>query len=104
MRKKNNLKTLDQFVEEQYGKQGTSKRDKFEKGYESFKLGFLIQQARLEKGMTQEELGRLVDVQKAQISKLENSLTDARFEIIIKVFKALNAKINFQVELLDQTE
>lgn len=60
-------------------------------------------QLRLERNLTQEELGRLVGVQKAQISKLENSLTDARFETIIKVFKALNAKINFNVELLNQT-
>ena len=56
MSKKNNLKTLDQFVDEQYGKKGTIKRDKFEEGFESFKLGFLLQQARLEKGLTQEEL------------------------------------------------
>ena len=54
MKQKSNLKTLDQFIDEQYGKKGTSKRDKFEKGYENFKLGFLIQQARLKKGMTQE--------------------------------------------------
>jgi hypothetical protein len=47
MKKKNNLKALDQFVEEQYGKKGTSKREKFEEGFESFKLGFLIQQVRL---------------------------------------------------------
>jgi len=45
----------------------------------------------------------LVGVKKAQISKLENSLTDARFETIMKVFKALNAKVNFNVELLNQT-
>ncbi len=49
MSQKNNLKSLDQFVDEQYGKKGTSKRDKFEKGYEEFKLEFLIQQARLKK-------------------------------------------------------
>jgi len=52
--------------------------------------------------LTQEELGLLVGVKKAQISKIENSLTDARFETIMKVFKALNAKINFNIELLDQ--
>ena len=66
-------------------------------------LGEAIRQERLERNLTQEELGRLVGVQKAHISKLENSLTDARFETIIKVFKALNAKINFNVELLNQT-
>jgi hypothetical protein len=49
MNNKNNLKTLDQFIEEQYGKNGTPKREKFEEGFESFKLGFLIQQARLVK-------------------------------------------------------
>jgi len=49
MNKKNNLKALDQFVEEQYGKKGAAKREKFEEGFESFKLGFLIQQARFEK-------------------------------------------------------
>ena len=42
-------------------------------------------------------------VQKAQISKIENSLTDAWFETIIKFFKALNAKIKFNVELLNHT-
>jgi hypothetical protein len=49
MKKKNNLKTLDQLVEEQYGKKGAAKREKFEEGFESFKLGFPIQQARFEK-------------------------------------------------------
>ena len=49
MKKKNNLQTLDQFVEEQYGKKGTPKREKFEEGFEFFKLGFFISQARLVK-------------------------------------------------------
>jgi transcriptional regulator with XRE-family HTH domain len=65
-------------------------------------IGEAIKQARKERHLTQEELGRLVGVKKAQISKIENSLTDARFETIMKVFKALNAKINFNIELLDQ--
>jgi transcriptional regulator with XRE-family HTH domain len=62
-------------------------------------LGEAIRQARLDRKLTQQELGRLVGVQKAQISKLENSLTDARVETILKVFKALNAKISFSVEM-----
>lgn len=54
--KNKNLKSLDQFLDEQYGKKGTKKRDNFEKGYEEFKLGFILQQTILKKGMTQEEL------------------------------------------------
>ena len=78
-------------------------REAFENELRLDLLGEAIRQARIERNLTQEELGRLVGVQKAQISKLENSLTDARFETIIKVFKALNAKINFNVELLNHT-
>ena len=66
-------------------------------------LGEAIKQARKDRNLTQEKLGHLVGVKKSQISKLENSLTDARFETIIKVFKALNAKVSFDVELLNQT-
>jgi len=104
--KKQGLKTysLDEITDKHIGKRGTPNREAFEYELQLDLLGEAIRKARLERNLTQEELGRLVGVQKAQISKLENSLTDARFEIIIKVFKALNAKINFQVELLDQTE
>jgi len=62
-------------------------------------LGEAVKKARLERNLTQEELGKLVGVQKAQISKIENSLNDARLETILKVFKALNAQITFNVKL-----
>jgi DNA-binding XRE family transcriptional regulator len=103
--KNQELKTysLDEITDKHIGKRGTQKREAFENELRLDLLGEAIRQARLERNLTQEELGRLVGVQKAQISKLENSLTDARFETIIKVFKALDAKVNFNVELLDRT-
>lgn len=85
MKMKNNIKTLDKFIEEQYGKVGTSKRDKFEKGYEAFKIGFLIQQARLEKGMTQEELANKCGTNKGYISKIENNIKEVRFSTLQKI-------------------
>ncbi len=102
--KKENLKTynLDEITDKHIGKLGTPKREAFENELRLDLLGQAIKQARKERHLTQEELGELVGVKKAQISKIENSLTDARFETIIKVFKALNAKINFNVELLNQ--
>ena len=103
--KKGEMKTynLDQITDKHIGKRGTPKREAFENELRLDLLGEAIKKARQERNLTQEELGKLVGVQKAQISKLENSLTDARFETILKVFKALNAKINFNIELLDQT-
>ena len=83
--KKSNLKSLDQFVDEQYGKRGTSKREKFEKGYEDFRLGSLIQEARLEKGMTQEQLAEKCGTNKGYISKVENSVKDIRISTLQKI-------------------
>lgn len=85
MKQKSKLKTLDRFIEEQYGKEGTSRRDKFEKGYEAFKLGFLIQQARLKKGMTQEELAEKCGTNKGYISKIENNIKEVRISTLQKI-------------------
>ncbi|OFX36120.1 MAG: transcriptional regulator [Bacteroidetes bacterium GWF2_42_66] len=103
--KNKELKTysLEEITDKYIGEIGTPKRDAFESELRLDLLGEAIKQARKERNLTQEQLGELVGVKKAQISKLENSLTDARFETIIKVFKALNAKVNFNVELLNQT-
>ena len=51
--------------------------------------------------MTQEELGKLIGVQRAQISKLENNTTNVTIETILRVFSALKAKVNFNVEILN---
>ena len=98
------LKTtpLDVLIDKHIGIIGTPKRDAFEYELQLDILGETIKRVRKERNLTQEQLGALVGVKKAQISKLENSLTDARFETILKVFKALNAKVNFNVELMDQ--
>ena len=59
----------------------------------------MIRKVRLERNLTQEELGKLVGVQRAQISKLENNTTNVTMETVLKVFGALKAKVNFTVEL-----
>lgn len=94
--------SLEELTDKYIGGPGTPKRERFDYELRLELLGEAIKQARKNRNLTQEELGKLVGVQKAQISKLENSLTDARFETIIKVFKALNAKVHFNIELLDQ--
>ncbi len=100
MKKKSNTKTLDQFVEDQYGKTGTSKRDKFEKGYEDFKLGFLIQQARIEKGMTQEELAVKCGTNKGYISKIENDVKEVRISTLQKIVElGLGGHLDLSIRL-----
>lgn len=101
-RKKIKTTSLDVLIDKNIGKIGTEKRDDFEYELQLDIIGETIKNIRKERNLTQEQLGELVGVKKAQISKIENSLTDARFETILKVFKALNAKVNFKVELLNQ--
>ena len=90
---------LDTMIDKHIGKRGTEKREAFENELRIDLLGQAIKQARQERNLTQEQLGDLVGVQKAQISKIENSVKNARFETILKVFDALGAKVNFNVEL-----
>ncbi len=98
---KNKFKTvsLDTMIDKHIGKHGTDRREAFENELRIDLLGQAIKQARQELNMTQEQLGQLVGVQKAQISKIENSVKNARFETILKVFDALGAKVSFNVEL-----
>jgi predicted transcriptional regulator len=92
-------KSLDEMINIHIGEVGTEKREAFEEELRLDVLGQTIKKIREDKHLTQAQLGELVGVKKAQISKLENHLTDARFETVLKVFRALNAKINFNVVL-----
>ena len=100
MKQKNDLKSLDQFVEEQYGKMGSPKREKFEKGYETFKLGIMLQQARIEKGMTQEELAEKCGTNKGYISKIENDIKEVRLSTLQKIVElGLGGHLELSIKL-----
>ena len=79
--------TLAEFKDEQYGKRGTSKREELEAGYEQFKLGVMIQEARLEKGLTQEQLAEKCGTSKSYISKIENNIKEVRISTLQKIVK-----------------
>jgi DNA-binding XRE family transcriptional regulator len=93
--------TLSEMKDKYIGKVGTTERDVYEYELRMDVLGKMIKSARQERNLTQEELGKLVGVQRAQISKLESSANSATIDTILKVFKALKAEINFNVKLED---
>ena len=94
--------SLEELTDLYIGEPGTPKRELFEQELRLELIGDAIRKARKAKHLTQEQLGELVGVQKSQIAKIENSTTDARFSTILRVFDALNAKVNFTVELENQ--
>jgi len=93
--------SLAEMKDKYIGKAGTVDRDEYEYELRMDVLGKMIKTARQERNLTQEELGKLIGVQKAQISKLESSANSATIDTILKVFKALKAEINFNVKLED---
>ena len=93
--------TLDQVQDKLIGKIGTPGRDKFEYELQMDLIGNAIKHARQERHLTQEELGKLIGVQKAQISRLESNASNATIDTLMRVFTALKAKVKLQVELSD---
>jgi DNA-binding XRE family transcriptional regulator len=91
--------SLAEMKDKYIGKKGTKARDEYEYELNMEILGRMIKTARQERKLTQEQLGDLIGVQKAQISKLENSTNSATIDTVLKVFKALKAEIHFNVTL-----
>ena len=98
--KKNNILTLEGFKEKHYGKKGTIKRDQLEAGFEDFKIGVLIYEARLEKGMTQAELAEKVGTTKSYISKIENNIKEVRLSTLHKLVElGLGGQLHLSISL-----
>jgi ribosome-binding protein aMBF1 (putative translation factor) len=98
--KKNNVITLEDFKDRHYGKRGTAKRDELEAGYENFKIGALIHKARIEKGLTQEELAEKVGTTKSYISKIENNVKEVRISTLQKIVKlGLDGQLQLSIKL-----
>lgn len=100
MKTKNNIKTLTQLIDEQYGEKGTPKREEFEKGFQAFKLGAMIHDARVEKGMTQEELAEKCGTTKSYISRIENNVKEVRISTLQKIVElGLGGHLNLSIKL-----
>jgi DNA-binding XRE family transcriptional regulator len=85
--RKNNLVDLEEFIDKEYGKRGTKKRDKFEEGYETFKLGVMLQELRKKRNMTQEQLAEKCGTTKNYISRIENNASDIRLSTLQRIVR-----------------
>ncbi len=93
------LTSIGKLTDDIFGKKGTPERDIFEYDLHMDLIGIMIKDARTKQNMTQEELGRILGVQKAQISKLENNTKDFRIGTIIRALEALGAKVKLSVQI-----
>ncbi len=87
MTKKSDITTFEQHLEANYGKKGTKKRDKFEEGYEAFRIGIILQALRKQKGLTQQQLAEKCGTTKNYISRIENDASDIRLSTLMRIIR-----------------
>lgn len=100
-RKKIKMTSFDDLKDEYLGKVGTRERDEYEMELKVEILGEMIKTVRKEQHLTQEQLGKLVGINKSQISKLERNTKNVTLDTILKVFRALKTNIRFSLERID---
>jgi len=87
-------------LDREYGKKGTNLREKYDQGFEVFKLGVILQELRKEKGLTQEQLAFKCGTTKNYISRIENNASDIRLSTLMRIINDgfgghLDFKISF---------
>jgi DNA-binding Xre family transcriptional regulator len=95
-----NIKTLSEFKDKHFGRRGTPEREKLEEGYKAFMLGAMIQEARMEKGLTQQQLADKCGITKSYISRLENNVKEVRLSTLQKIVElGLGGHLELSIKL-----
>ena len=82
-----NLTSFADHLDSQYGKRGKETREKYEEGFEAFKLGAMLQELRKEQGLTQEQLAEKCGTTKTYISRIENNASDIRLSTLMRIIR-----------------
>ena len=98
--KNKNITTLDEMLDNKYGKRGAAEREQWEQEFEAFRLGVMLEQARKKLNMTQEELAKKCGTNKSYISRIENNASDIRLSTLMKIIqKGLGGHLKLILEL-----
>jgi HTH-type transcriptional regulator/antitoxin HipB len=100
MKTKNKIVTFEEHLDKEYGKIGTSLREKYEQEFESFKLGVMLQELRKKQKMTQEQLADKCGTTKTYISRIENDASDIRLSTLMRIIQeGLGGHLKLTVEI-----
>ncbi len=99
-KKANKLVSWNDHLDKKYGKINSPERDKYEEEFETFKIGVLIQEARKQKHLTQEELALKAGTTKNYISRIENDASDIRLSTLMRIIReGLGGHLKLSVDL-----
>lgn len=69
----------------------------YDSGYEQFKIGVMLKQARLEAGVTQEELAARLHTKKTAISRIENHAEDIKLSTLERFAEAVGKRLTLKI-------
>ena len=98
---KNKIVNWDDHLDKKYGKRGTPTREKYDEEFEAFKIGVLIEEARLKLNLTQQDLADRCGTSKSYISRIENNASDIRLSTLMRIInKGFGGKLMISLDLV----
>lgn len=91
------MSDLERYVDRREERDGECARE-YEAGYESFRIGEFLRQARIESGLTPEELARELQTKKTAVSRIENHVEGIRLSTLEKYARALNKRLRLTIQ------
>ena len=88
-----NCSNLDELLDADFGKVGTTTRDEFNKETEAFCLAQTLREERIRAGLTQQQLAEKIGTKKTYISRLENGKTDVQLSTLFRIFEGLGRRV-----------
>lgn len=97
------LYSHEEMLERVLGENGTPERMEYEANMNSFLMGEAIKKARMSKHLTQEQLGEMMGVKRAQVSRIEKG-HNLTFSTISRAFKAMGIGASFEIAGLGKVD
>jgi DNA-binding XRE family transcriptional regulator len=93
MDKVRNYPTINEALDKEYGEVGTASREKFNEQSQAFFTGKIIEDARKNAHLTQDELAKRIGSTKSHISRIENGKTDPKLNTFFGIIRALGLTV-----------
>jgi len=90
------MSDLQEYIEKRKARDPEFAKD-FDSGYEQFKIGVMLKQARLEAGITQEELATKLHTKKTAISRIENHAEDIKLSTLERFAEATGKRLTLTI-------
>ena len=91
------LTSIEDFIAEDFGQEGTAQRMEFEAGVDAFILGEKLKEERKKAGLTQQQLAERIGTKKNYISRVENGHADIQMSTLFKIFHGLGRRVALSV-------